>query len=128
MYLRFALPKKCVRSPSCEGVFTVCYALLEEDQFAPYEQEQVRRLLDWFERCLPAPECLENLEYTRALCWFKSSAHGHLEAMWELVAVLDARDVPIDILKTRRPGTIVYQDHWQIAAVPHRKDRAYRRW
>ena len=128
MYLRFALPTKCARLPSDEGVFTVCYALLEEGQLAHFEQEQVRRHLDWFEEYLPTPECLDNDEYPRALCWFKSNARNHLAAMWELVAVLDVCDVPVDFLKTNRPGIIVYQDLLQIAAVPHRPHRAGRRW
>jgi hypothetical protein len=100
MYLRFALPKKDIYSPSHEGVFTVCYALLEGDGLESYEAANLRRVLEWFERCLPAPECLENTGNRRAICWFKCSAHSHLEMMWELVALLRTRGVSVEFLKT----------------------------
>lgn len=37
-----------------------------------------------------------------------------------LVGVLHTCAVPVELVKTRWPGTIVYQDDWQIAAVPGR--------
>jgi hypothetical protein len=121
MYLRFALPKRNNPYVSREGVFTACYALLEEDRLTEYEEKQVRSHLDWFDRHLPAPECLDDVEHRRALCWFRSDAHDHIETMWELVGVLHTCCVPVELLKTRWPGTIVYEDEWQIAAVPGRR-------
>ncbi len=100
MYLRFALRNKHTHSPSQEGVFTLCYALSQGDRLESYEAEHVCRLLDWFERYLPAPECLESVDNKRVLCWFRCDAHSHLEVMWDLVAVLNARAVPVEFLKT----------------------------
>ena len=41
--------------------------------------------------------------------------------LWELVAILEEHAVIVDFISTDDPGTIVYRDSYQIAAVPHRR-------
>jgi len=38
--------------------------------------------------------------------------------MQEMVAVLKRHDVPVQMIKTAKPGYIVYEDEFQIVAVP----------
>jgi hypothetical protein len=40
--------------------------------------------------------------------------------MHALAALLRAKDVPVDILTTDRPGYIVFEDEYQVAAEPFR--------
>lgn len=46
--------------------------------------------------------------------------------MWDLVAVLRSYGAIVELLKTAKPGTIIYEDKWQVAAKPSLRDR--RRW
>ncbi len=38
--------------------------------------------------------------------------------MHEMVAVLKHHDVPVHMIKAARPGYVVYEDEFQIVAVP----------
>ena len=44
--------------------------------------------------------------------------HGHIAWMWEVAAILDAHDVKTEMIRTERPGYILYEDEFQITAEP----------
>jgi len=58
--------------------------------------------------------------HSSAICWFKDTAHGYIDRMRRLAALLDASGVHTRMITTRRPGCIVYEDEHQVAAVPFR--------
>lgn len=112
------MPGKRRRALSGDGVFTVAYGLLDGDRLEDFERERISALIDWFEMYLPEPECLEQTENVRAICWFRSTAYVHLRRTWELVILIQTRGVPLALHKSRKPGEIIYGDRWQIAAKP----------
>ena len=73
MFLRFAVTQidEDLRKP--QGVFVAGYALLDSCELAQEESERLRDLLDWFSQNLPNPP--EDFYASRAIFWFKSSAH-----------------------------------------------------
>ena len=75
---------------------------------------------------LNAPSCLDEPRNERAICWFKDTAKAPLEKVWEMVSFLRERGVPIEMIKSEDPGTIIYEDDWQVAAKPRKKDRIRR--
>jgi len=77
---------------------------------------------DWFRDNLRRPDCFGQgwpggPDY-RAICWFKPEAQGHITRMYDLKAGLEASDLLVDVLTTRDPGDIVYEDVHQVAARP----------
>jgi len=44
----------------------------------------------------------------------------HLARMRELIAVLENHEVPVRIIKTTRPGYVVYEDEFQVVSEPFR--------
>jgi hypothetical protein len=38
--------------------------------------------------------------------------------MREIVGILDAHDIAVDVIHTTRPGYVVYEDKYQVAAEP----------
>ena len=38
--------------------------------------------------------------------------------MYALVHILETYDVAVDVLRTKRPGYVVYEDQYQVAAEP----------
>lgn len=52
------------------------------------------------------------------LSWFKPTAEQHIQKAHELAAILSELGFVIEILKTDRPGYIVYEDEFQIVAEP----------
>ena len=53
-----------------------------------------------------------------AISWFKPDATVHLNRIRALVAILRSCAVVVQELRTRRPGSITYEDRAQIVAVP----------
>jgi hypothetical protein len=52
------------------------------------------------------------------VCWFKSSATQHIGRIHEMVYILEQHNVYVRVLKTDRPGYIVYEDEHQVVAEP----------
>ncbi|HUH84044.1 MAG TPA: hypothetical protein VLX85_05515, partial [Stellaceae bacterium] len=56
----------------------------------------------------------------QAISWFKDWANEHVARMRELQRVLEKHGVAVEVLTTERPGYIVYEDEFQVAAYPFR--------
>jgi hypothetical protein len=54
----------------------------------------------------------------RAICWFRDSAVKHIVKLRQMVSILENHDVKVEMLITKRPGYVVYEDEFQIVAEP----------
>ena len=114
MFVRFVGGRIDRRTQKRQGIFGVAGAAIDMVEFESYDRERLTSLLQWFETHLSVPTTL-----TRAqLCWFKASAREHLARAREIQHVLDANGVFIEMLATRRPGYVLYEDEFQVAAHP----------
>ncbi len=53
-----------------------------------------------------------------SISWFKHSATDHIDKMRQYAQILEAHDIYVNQMTTDRPGNIVYEDQFQIAAIP----------
>ena len=126
MFLRFVVKKQDRDSRSFSGLFTEAYALREARDLEAHEDAQLGRFLTWMKENLQDPPCLAEPGNDRAICWFKDTARTPLEKAWEAVSLLREQGVPIEMIKSEDPGTIIYEDDWQVAAKPRKKNRIRR--
>jgi hypothetical protein len=88
------------------------------------EQHGLERILGWFDRQLPIPNrfsrSIRRGSSPKAICWFKDGAARYIRRVRELAALLERHGVWIEMLRTQRPGYLVYEDEYQVAAVPFR--------
>ena len=123
MLIRFVapLPEEPFR---WTGVFQVAWCLRDDGRLADYEEEWFAGTLAWFNRELAVPHRLSRSRRAgakaRAVCWFKSSAARYIGKVRELTALLEQHGIPSTMLRTARPGYIVYEDAAQVAALPFR--------
>ena len=120
-YLRFVVAERVRNTGSRQGVFHAARDLHEAGRLLPHEEEQVTRIRDWFNERLDKPTRFarsQNPNHTRGLSWFKDTAGEHLQYIRELITILEAHDVHVDMISTERPGYIVYEDDVQIVAEP----------
>jgi len=92
---------------------------LRDSHQTTYDDEQaLRGIIQWFNRNLAAPARLDRVA---AIFWFKPQVVGETE-LWaklmELVRLLQKYRDNVEMVSTTRPGKIVYDDDFQIAAVP----------
>ena len=126
MYLRFTILRKDEDSHARQGVLVAGHLLRDEGDLDSYEYTSLCTSLAWFNKYLRVPAILNEQESERGISWFKSDARSPIDQMWNLIAILRVQGVEFSLLKTDNPGTIVYEDKWQVVAKPARKDRG--RW
>ena len=115
MYIRLVVGQIDWASRQQRGVFAAAYALLDSGEITEADREDMRANLRWFSANLPVPP---NFDSERAIFWFKSDAGEVTRRIWQLVHVLRRNELRVDLIRTRRPGYIVYEDRFQIGAIP----------
>jgi hypothetical protein len=123
VFVRFVVPVRDEDSHRLTGVFQAACRLRDGD-LPDADARRLGLLLRWFDRHLPAPARLSRSRrrhaHAEAVCWLRQGATGRLEKLRELAALLDRHGIATRRLRTRRPGYIVYEDEYQVAAVPFR--------
>jgi hypothetical protein len=98
--------------------------------FSPPDGHLLRNLLAlrWFNHHLPFPNRFSRSGRRDAcgkgICWFRDSAARYIREVRELAVMLEKHGVAVEMLRTSKPGYIVYEDSYQIVAVPFRETRA----
>ncbi len=120
-FLRFQtkLPDRDSGKPT--GIFVVAHELRDSDRVSREEEEWLRSCLAWFKMHLKVPRCLRDPANRRAISWFKGDNRNAISRIWDLVAFLKDYGIFIDIVRTRDPGIIIYEDGYQVVAKPRRK-------
>jgi hypothetical protein len=120
MLLRFVAGTETENAFRLEGVITVASVLRDQGELYEHESQWLDAIFDWFNENLPCPPFRRNLrsgEWTRnAVCWFRDQAGEPLKRIWDIVAVLEEHGTTVRLVKTNRPGKIVYSDRYQVVA------------
>lgn len=127
MLIRFCLLRRDPHSHSPQGVFQAAIELRDAGQLEAYEEDWLERDLSWLRMHLPSPDCLRDRGNDRAICWFKPSARRAIDKVRGIVALLHTRGIFVTMVRTVDPGTVLYEDQWQVVAKPRRRHFARRR-
>ncbi|MFT3734576.1 MAG: hypothetical protein QM776_06090 [Rhodocyclaceae bacterium] len=118
MLIRFTTLAQNAESGHRSGMLVAAHTLRDEGRMSHEEHEMLRLLLGWFNTNLPVPSVLEAIEHRRAISWFKPGANDAIRKMWELKQLLESHGTHVDVLRTTEPGSILYEDAWQVVAKP----------
>ncbi len=128
MYIRFVIANRDEDSGKRQGLFQAIYDLEKAGELLPHEQAQYDKIYEWFRSNLRKPRSLSRSSRPHAknvtISWFKDSANTHISKMRELEAILRDHGVETETLRTKRPGYIVYEDDYQVAAEPFNETAA----
>jgi hypothetical protein len=105
------------------GLFTAMGVLSRKNVLLEHESELYAEALRWFEKNLPVPKVLSGSNHHNrpgAISWFKDTATEHIYRFRQLAQILEAHEISVIQYTTTRPGTIEYEDEFQIAAIPFR--------
>ena len=117
MFLRFVVTQIHCESKQPQGLFSAAYSLLDSGDLSPEEYDQLREILIWFNKNLRSPD----IKKARAIFWFKTAAHDYVAKMWDLVHLLSFHGYLTE-MQYRYLGNIVYEDQFQVAAIPSKFD------
>ena len=125
MFVRF-ISSEVHRSTGAEkGIFCLARKLRDSDILPEEEQQLLAELVDWFNQYLDAPTRFSRTrrETYRAVCWFKSSAREHIRKIFEMIQIIEGHLLDVEMIWATEPGEIVYEDEFQVAAIPYRRRR-----
>ncbi|MEM6582694.1 MAG: hypothetical protein AAF699_15550 [Pseudomonadota bacterium] len=123
MFIRFVIHDTDEDSGKRKGLFQASYELREAGALDRYEEERLITILEWFNKHLARPHSLSKSRKPHAknvaISWFKDSAQEHIAKMFELKTILESHDLGVDVIRTTRPGYVVYEDEFQLTAQPY---------
>lgn len=105
------------------GVFGLVNRLAFNGELSE-EEDRFRRINNrWYDAAYPNPSRVDPTVYDhelnpRAAAWFKGTAVHLLRRVTGYLAILDRHGVAYVTLRTDDPGRIVYEDPYQVVAVP----------
>ena len=122
MYVRFVINEKDEDSQKRLGILHAIRYLRDDGKLSSYEEEYMNEVVKWFADNLKKPNRFSKAKrknpVAKAISWFKDSATEDIFKMREITAVLRSHGIQVDIIKTDRPGYIVYEDEFQVTAEP----------
>jgi hypothetical protein len=114
MFLRFVVGTDAEHHRHLTGVI-VCARLLRDDGLLePYEVDLVEAVFTWFNEHVPCPPFATAGWSREAVCWFKDDADEPIRRVRDLVVVLESHGQPVRMLRTSRPGRVLYEDAVQV--------------
>ena len=122
MYIRFVVPNKDKNSLKQQGLFMACWELRDSGKFSDEEVNLHQNLRVWFNKYLPTPDKFNVSKNKKAkdigISWYKDTAKEHIKKMRELVALLENHGISTKMIREEKVGYIVYEDEFQVTAVP----------
>ena len=89
---------------------------------SPKDQVILNKLWDWFNDYLIVPHKFakspKRYAEKKAISWFKDTSDVCISKAWKIANLLEKYGVQTEMLKTRNPGYVVYEDPDQVAAIP----------
>lgn len=122
-FLRFVVPDRVEGSHHPRGIFSVAYDIASKGELAEYEIDEINAILRWFDKNLATPTSFtrsnnRNLTSTLGLSWIKSTSNIAVSKLHEMRTILERHGIICEILKTTKPGYVVYEDEHQVVAEP----------
>jgi len=99
------------------GIFGACHHLRRAGVLSPEEDKLFAEVDAWFEREMPSPPFYADGNTRKAITWFRSTSSTLVSALAPLKALLDRHNVECRIVETDDPGTIFYEDDYQVGVV-----------
>lgn len=122
MYIRFVIHANDEASGRRQGLFQAMALLENSGTLHQFEEERYDAIYNWFKSHLKKPRTFSRSRRPGAknvaISWFKDTAREHIARMHEVSHILHAHGVEVEVIRSSRPGYIVYEDEYQAVAEP----------
>jgi hypothetical protein len=121
-YVRFVTSTLDRNSSRRRGVFQAVGDLVDDNELFDHELAELQAIRKWFSQHLDAPDRFARSSKSgaaaKAISWYKSTATEHISRMHEMCRILNEHGITTEMITSARPGYVVFEDEYQIAAVP----------
>ncbi|MEV0613568.1 hypothetical protein AB0I81_09605 [Nonomuraea sp. NPDC050404] len=101
------------------GIFAACHHLRRAGHLTPEDEKLFTEVDTWFITQMPYPPFYADGNTIRAVPWFKPNATLLVAALAPLENLLFRYGVAYDTVRSPDPGTIIYEDEFQIGVLPY---------
>ena len=126
MYVRFVINEIDESTGVERGIIQAMFRLWRSGALSTHEETWWADIRSWLNLDLDEPDRLARSRrpgaHACAISWFKASATTHIARAREVCALLAQHDIASKMLTSDRPGYIVYEDEFQVAAEPFRSE------
>ena len=128
MYIRFTTQFINPYGELETGIFMALKYLRDDYTLTKDEDiNKLKELSQWFNRNLEKQtrfsKGTSKHNVNVSLSWFKDSAKEHLKKIQDLIEIAEEYDIIINRIASKNPGYVVFEDEYQISAVPFKTDR-----
>ena len=106
------------RPDGYSGVFGLVGRLAREGRLSPGEERFRAESNRWYDAAYPHPSDVY-ARHPAAAAWFRAGAAHLVERVGGYLEILDRHGVGYLVLRSDDPGTVVYEDAYQVLVVPH---------
>lgn len=121
-YVRFVCFQTIGRQRSRLGLFKAIDEAVASEHAESWAIAEACGQSGWFNANLAIPKQFSTGGHTGfgqpGLSWFKPTATEHIQRMHSLKTALEACGIHVEVLTSRDPGLVVWQDEYQIVAEP----------
>ncbi|MEM6385708.1 MAG: hypothetical protein AAF718_05675 [Pseudomonadota bacterium] len=121
MYIRFAQTRRDSACRVAPGLFQASHRLPPFD-VTDWRHHEIRRLYGWFNGNLAVPDRLSakvgRHGARRGVCWIADDAARMVSEARYLAWLLEDIGIPINELRSHRPGVPIFADTHQIVVIP----------
>lgn len=121
-YVRFVCFQTIGRQRSRLGLFKAIDEAVVSEHAERWAIAEARGQSGWFNANLAIPKQFSTGGHRGfgqpGLSWFKPTATEHIQRMHALKTALEACGIHVEVLTSRDPGLVVWQDEHQIVAEP----------
>jgi hypothetical protein len=104
------------------GLFQALEEARQSEHAPDWALTEIGQTYGWFKANLDVPAIYKTGGTAslgqRGLSWFKPAAGDHIARMHGLSSALEACGVLVEMLTTRTPGSVIFEDRLQIVAIP----------
>ncbi len=119
-FVRFVVGTNQESARMQSGVVTELRLLKESGDLPDYEHDHVEELFTWLNDNLPCPPFQDSSWGRDGISWFKPSATAFITHFREMIAILEEHGRFVRMFSTTDPGTILYEDTFQVVAMSPR--------
>ena len=116
MYLRFVVGSDTDDHRHLTGIITEARSLRDEELLHDFEDTWLEKQFNWFNDHVPVPPYTKSDWPSGCAAWFKNNeaAAEAIKRMWEFVNLLRENGKNVRVLKSKKPGFILYEDDVQV--------------
>jgi hypothetical protein len=127
VFLRFITQYINGNSETETGIFNAMRFVRDNPLTNENDAIKLTEIYSWFDKYLQAPDKFSNAKNNNpaavSLSWFKDTANVDIRKMYEAKEILFKYDILVEVINTRNPGYIVYEDNQQVSAIPFKTDK-----